>query len=169
MATAEEHLMEWLRTAHAVEEQAETMLTAQASRLEHYPQLKARIEQHIGETQRQAEMVRSCIERRGSSPSAIKDMGAKMMAMGQGIGGMFVADEVIKGSLASTAFEAMEAASYRIHIGAAEQVGDAETARICRQILQEEEAMEQWLKDNLESITQQFLRREETPGATAKR
>src|SRR3712207_6296304 len=134
MASAEEHLMEWLRTAHAVEEQAETMRTAQAKRLEHYPQLKARIEQHITETQRQAEMVRGCIERRGGSTSTLKDMGAKMMAMGQGIGGMFTADEVIKGSLASTAFEAMESAYYRILIAAAEQVGDTQTAQVCRQI-----------------------------------
>jgi ferritin-like metal-binding protein YciE len=169
MASAEEHLMEWLRTAHAVEEQAETMLTAQANRLENYPKLRARIEQHLKETQRQAELVRGCIERRGSSTSTLKDMGAKMLAMGQGLGGMFTTDEVIKGSLASTAFEAMEAASYRILIAAAEQVGDTQTAEVCRQILQEEEAMEQWLKDNLAEVTQTFLRLEETPGATARR
>ena len=169
MAHAEEHLMEWLRTAHAVEEQAETMLTGQLNRLEHYPKLRARIEQHLSETKRHAELVRGCIERRGSSTSTLKDMGAKMLAMGQAMSGFFVADEVIKGSLASTAFEAMEAASYRILIAAAEQVGDMQTAQVCRQILQEEEAMEQWLKDNIEEVTQTFLRRDETPGATAKR
>ena len=169
MANAEDRLMEWLRDAHAAEQQAETMLAAQAKRIEHYPELRARILQHLDETKRQAELVRSCIERRGGSTSTLKDAGAKMMAMGQGIGGMFVGDEVMKGSIASTAFEAMEAASYRILIATAEQVGDAETARICRGILQEEEAMETWLKEHLASVTQQYLRREETPGATAKR
>jgi ferritin-like metal-binding protein YciE len=47
--------MEWLRDAHAAEEQAETMLSGMARRIENYPELKARIEQHIGETQRQAD------------------------------------------------------------------------------------------------------------------
>ena len=44
MATAEERLMEWLRDAHAAEEQAETMLSGLAGRIENYPQLKARLE-----------------------------------------------------------------------------------------------------------------------------
>src|SRR3546814_6791992 len=46
MATAEEHLMDWLRDAHAMEEQAEKMLRATAGRLENYPDLKARLESH---------------------------------------------------------------------------------------------------------------------------
>lgn len=46
MATPEERLMQWLRDAHAAEEQAETMLTGMADRLENYPKLKARIKKH---------------------------------------------------------------------------------------------------------------------------
>ena len=69
MASAEERLMEWLRDAHAAEEQAETMLRGMAGRIENYPDLRARIEQHIGETQRQAKLVRGCIERRGGGTS----------------------------------------------------------------------------------------------------
>jgi ferritin-like metal-binding protein YciE len=168
MATAEERLMEWLRDAHAAEEQAETMLTGMANRIENYPELKARIEQHIQETKRQAELIRGCIERRGGSTSTIKDAGAKLLAMGQAMSGMFVGDEVMKGSIASTAFEAMEVASYKILIATAEQVGDMETKRVCEQILREEEAMEDWLKQNLPMLTQRYLRREETPGVTAK-
>ena len=168
MASAEERLMEWLRDAHAAEEQAETMLTGTASRLQNYPQLRARIEQHIQETKRQSELIRGCIERRGGSTSTIKDAGGKLLAMGQAMSGMFVGDEVMKGSIASYAFEAMEIASYRILIATAEQVGDQETKRVCEQILREEEAMAEWLEQNLPSLTQQYLRREETPGATAK-
>ena len=47
MATPQENLLDWLRDAHAMEQQAEQMLKAQSKRLEHYPQLKARIDQHI--------------------------------------------------------------------------------------------------------------------------
>lgn len=168
MATAEDRLMEWLRDAHAAEEQAKTMLSGMASRIQNYPELKARIQQHERETERQAELVRGCIERRGGSTSTIKDTSAKLVALGQAMSGMFVGDEVIKGSIASYAFEAMEISSYTILIATAEQVGDAETARICQQILREEEAMAEWLKQNLPTLTQQYLRREETPGVTAK-
>ena len=168
MASAEERLMEWLRDAHAAEEQSKTMLSGTASRLQNYPELKARIEQHERESERQAELVRSCIERRGGSTSTIKDASAKMVALGQAMSGMFVGDEVMKASIASYAFEAMEISSYRILIATAEHVGDMETARICQQILREEEAMAEWLEQNLPSLTQQYLRREEMPGVTAK-
>jgi len=168
MATAEERLMEWLRDAHAAEEQADTMLSGMARRIENYPELKARIEQHLEETKRQAELVRGCIERRGGGTSTVKDAGGKLIAIGQALSGMFVGDEVMKGAIASTAFEAMEAESYRILINTAELVGDPETKRVCEEILREEEAMEQWLKDNTPFLTQKYLRREEAPGVTAK-
>ena len=168
MATAEERLMEWLRDAHAAEEQALTMMTGVVSRLENYPQLKARLQQHVQETQRQAELVRGCIERRGGSTSMIKDAGAKMIAMGQAMSGLFVGDEVMKGTIANAAFEAMEISSYRILIATADHVGDQETKRVCEQILREEEAMLEWLNQNAPTLTHQYLQREETPGATAK-
>lgn len=44
------HLVDWLRDAHAMEKQAEKMLKSQAQRLEHYPLLQKRIEEHIDET-----------------------------------------------------------------------------------------------------------------------
>src|SRR3546814_5835427 len=69
MATAEEHLMDWLRDAHAMEEQAEKMLRATAGRLENYPDLKARLESHASETHRQAERLKGCLDRRGTSRS----------------------------------------------------------------------------------------------------
>src|SRR3546814_9126817 len=97
---AEENLMEWLRDAHAMDQQAEQMLTAQAKRIEHYGALKARIEQHIGETRRQAERIEACIKRRGGSTSTLKDLGGRAMALAQGMSGMFTSDEIVKGSMA---------------------------------------------------------------------
>lgn len=168
MASAEERLVEWLRDAHAAEQQAETMLSGVARRLEHYPELRARIEKHVKETQRHAELVRGCLERRGESTSTIKDTGAKVLAMGQAMSGLFVGDEVMKGTIASYAFEAMEIASYRILIATARDVGDQETARVCEEILHEEEAMSEWLEQNIPALTRHYLAREQAPGETAK-
>jgi ferritin-like metal-binding protein YciE len=168
MATADERLDQWLRDAHAMEEQAEQMLSATSSRLEHYPQLKARLDQHLAETRNQAAMLSRCIERRGTSTSTLKDLAGKVTAMAQGLSGLFVGDEVVKGSMASYTFEHMEIASYKVLIATAEEAGDTETASVCRTILREEEAMATWLADNLDPITRQYIAREETPGLTAK-
>jgi ferritin-like metal-binding protein YciE len=43
----QEHLLAWLRDAHAMEKQAEQMLSKQISRLEHYPDLRRKLEEHL--------------------------------------------------------------------------------------------------------------------------
>lgn len=169
MATTEERLMEWLRDAHAMEQQAEQMLSSLAGRIENYPELKHKVEQHLAETRVQAKAIKGCIERRGGSTSALKDVTGKVIAMAQGISGLFVGDEIVKGVLASYTFEHMEIASYKILIAAAEAVGDHETERVCENILAEEEAMAAWLQKNLHHLTYRYLGREEIPELEAKR
>ena len=151
-----------------MEEQAETMLSSQAKRIKNYPELKAQIERHLEETKRQGQLVRGCIERLGGGTSTVKDTAAKMMAFGQGLSGLFVGDEVVKGSLASYTFEHMEIASYKILIAAADEAGDQQTKRVCEEILQQEQAMAAWLESHLADTTRKYLAREETPGVTAK-
>jgi ferritin-like metal-binding protein YciE len=170
MATeSNEHLNDWLRDAHAMEQQAEQMLNAQAERLEHYPVLRARIVQHIEETQWQQSMLDKCLARRGTSSSTIKDLGGKLMAFGQAMGGMFASDEVVKGAMAGYVFENLEIASYTALIAAAREAGDTETESACEQILLQEKAMAAWLLEHLPETTQAFLVRSATPGLTAKR
>jgi ferritin-like metal-binding protein YciE len=168
MADKSERLTQWLRDAHAMEEQAETMLSAQASRLENYPELRQRIEQHISETQNQARRLEECMNRLGSDTSSMKDAAGKMTAMMQGMGGMFAGDEVVKGAMAGYTFEHLEISAYKALIAAAEAVGDQQTAAACRENLREEEAMADWLSQHLPGVTQQFLMREEA-GEPAKR
>ncbi|GGB02520.1 YciE/YciF family protein [Brucella endophytica] len=169
MSNMDEWVNQWLRDAHAMEEQAEQMLSAQASRLENYPQLRARIEQHLAETKSQRERIARCIEQRGGSTSTIKDAAGKLTAMMQGLGGVMAGDEVVKGTLASYTFEHMEIASYRILVAAAKAAGDMTTARVCEEICREEEAMAEWLADHANGITQEYLRRDSAELETAKR
>jgi len=152
-----------------MEQQAETMLTSQIARLKHYPDLRRKMEEHLEETRRQASLVDDCIRRLGGDSSAIKDTMGKMVAFGQGLSGLFVDDEVIKGSLASYTFEHMEIASYNILVAAAEACGDTTTAAICSRILKEEQAMAQWLADHTPELVRAFLQLDETPGIAAKR
>lgn len=163
-----EHLLDWLRNAHAMEQQAEHMLRAQLTRIEHYPPLKARIQQHIEETVGQRLLIEGCLKQHDASPSSTKDFFAKVMATGQAIGGMANADEVIKGAIASYAFENVEIATYTTLAAAAELAGDSVTLDACQQILPQERAMAEWLLENLPLLTEAYLLRD-AAGETAKR
>lgn len=167
-STADEHLNDWLRDAHAMEQQSEKTLQGQAERLEHYPELRARIEQHIEETRGQQRMIDECLSRRGVSNSVIKDIGGKLTAFGQAMTGAAASDEVVKGAMAGYVLENVEIASYTSLIAAAEAVGDTATRAVCEQILEQEKAMAVWMLHHLPGITQAFLARAETPGAEAK-
>jgi ferritin-like metal-binding protein YciE len=169
MATHEENLLDWLRDAHAMEQQAEKMLSAQSERLEHYPELKARIDQHLQETLGQKEALERRIKELGSSPSMLKDLGGKLMAFGQAVGGMTMSDEVVKGAMSGYVFENIEIATYTVIIAAAKAAGDLETARVAEQILPQEQAMASWLLERLPDITTAFLARSEAPDTEAKR
>ena len=158
---AREMWMSWLRDAHAMEAQAETMLNAQAGRLENYPALRMRIEQHLRETTAQREQLEGLFERLGEDVSAVKAGMGKLMALGQGMAGVFAADEVMKGSLASYTFEHMEIASYTSLIAGAEELGLTEAVAVLEPILEQERAMAAWLAENMGPLTRSFLARAE--------
>jgi len=166
---AEKHYMDWLRDAHAMEEQAESMLESMASRLQNYPALKQRIEQHIVETREQARLVKQCIENRGGDTSALKVAAGKTVAAAQAFSGMLAADEVVKGGMFSYAFEHMEIAAYRNLIEAAKILGDTQAQQACERILQEELAMAAWLEQNMADLTRQYLLRSDYAEDQAKR
>ena len=66
-------------------------------------------------------------------------------------------DEVIKNTLEDYATEHFEIASYTSLIATAQVVGDMETVRICQEILRDEESMQNWLLQQIPTVTQQFL------------
>ena len=162
MTEARENFVNWLRDAHAMEAQAETMLTSQINRLDSYPALKMRMEQHLRETEAQRESLGNLIETKGEGAAFVKDAMGKVMAAGQGLSGVFAADEVMKGSLASYTFEHMEIASYTMLIAAAEELGEMQAISVLTPILEEERAMAAWLGENLGPLTRSFLARAES-------
>ncbi|AIX49242.1 MULTISPECIES: ferritin-like domain-containing protein [Pantoea] len=167
--TYEEHFIDWVRDAHAMEKQAESMLEKMAARLEHYPDLKARIEQHIDETREQQQLVQSVIDRYDTSRSVIKDAAGKLSAFGQAVGGMMTEDEVVKGAISGNVFENFEIANYTALIAAAEQLNDSESVSIFTRIREQEQAMADWTANHLGDVTKQFLIRSSTPGVEAKK
>lgn len=152
-----ERLNQWLRDAHAMETQAEQLLDGQARRSERFPHLSIRLREHLTTTRLQRTRLEGCISRRQTTPSAIKDMAAKVTATMQNLSGIFVEDEIVKGVLAVYTFEQMSVASYEILEAAAIADGDQETAIQCALSRAEDEALCTWLRENLREVTIGYL------------
>lgn len=60
-------------------------------------------------------------------------------------------------------------AAYTVLIAAAKEAGDAQTQTACEQILKQEVAMADWLREHLPQITTAFLQRSASPDLDAKR
>ncbi|KQU72426.1 hypothetical protein ASC75_23875 [Aminobacter sp. DSM 101952] len=169
MNTSREWLIQWLRDVHAMEEQAETMLSGLHDRIENYPELRNRIRTHLDETRVQAERIRTCLASLGAGSSSLKDAAAKILAAAQSVSGAFGDDEVLKGCLASYSFEHVEIASYTMLSAAAETCGEMGVVQVCQQNLREEVAMAEWMHNHLGSITKEFLTRADAKLKDAKR
>src|SRR3712207_4481648 len=66
-----------LVNAHALEEQAISLLSRQAERLETYPEMLQQIQLHIEESRRQASRLEEILQNLGTSHSSLKDMATK--------------------------------------------------------------------------------------------
>lgn len=164
-----EHYHDWLRDAHAMEKQAESMLESMAGRIDNYPDLRSRIEQHISETKHQITILEEILDRNNISRSVIKDSMSKMAALGQSIGGIFPSDEIVKGSISGYVFEQFEIACYTSLLAAVQKAGDTASIPAIESILNEEKQMADWLIKHIPQTTEQFLLRSETDGVEAKK
>lgn len=155
-----------LQNAHAMERQSQQLLERQCERLTGYPQICARIGQHLEETGRQLRRLEQCLTALNQDRSRLKDAG--MALIGNLLAGShaLAGDEIIKSGFADYAFEHYEIAAYKSLLVLAEQLGLAEAQHSLRQSLDEEEKMAAWLLDHLQDLTLEFLRREEM--ATAR-
>lgn len=166
--TVHDFLIAGLRDAHAMESQAVSFTKLQVDRLEHYPQLKQRIAQHLRETEAQRDRLAECLESLGSGPTAWKDVPMKLGINIQAMIHSMANDEVVKNSLVSYAFENFEASAYIALIETARLAGDAKVETVCRQNLEEEEKMAAWLKESLPTLINKYLARS-SAGVQAKR
>jgi len=153
----QETVIAWLNDAHALELNLTQVLEHRVEDTKDHPQMQARIQQHLEQTRRHAELVKGCIERLGGSTSAIKSGMGKIGGFFQGVSTGMAKDEIVKNALADYASEQFEIASYTSLIAAAQALGDREMAAICQQILRDEEEMAGWLQQQIPTITQEFL------------
>ncbi|WP_117191959.1 ferritin-like domain-containing protein [Rhizobium terrae] len=156
-----------LKNAHAMENQALSIMKPQVSRIENYPEVAARLEQHIRETEGQIKRLEDVLESLSENHSALKDMALSFTGGMAAMGHTAAGDEIIKNSLANFAFENYEIAAYKALITIAEHGGFPGPAPALKTNLDEEIAMAKWLDDNLKSVTMKFASLKEA-GESAK-
>lgn len=149
MTTKQERLVQWLNDAYGMEKALEEVLERHADQAESNPPIRARIQQHLAETQQQAATVQDCIESLGGSVSGTKEFFSKIAGAFQGMANRPADDTLVKNGLADYAAEHFEIASYRALITAAEELGEHQIVSKLRQILAQEEAMADFLANEL--------------------
>jgi ferritin-like metal-binding protein YciE len=160
MSRPSEHLMHWLRDAHAMEKQAIESVENQVDRLKNYPELRNWAKEHVQTAQQHRELIRQCIERRGGSTSTIKDVAMTVLGRIQELTGTLMADEVLKNVIGDYAFKHYQIACYKSLIAAAEEASDPETKRVCEGILSTDQQMADRLLPYIPQVTREYMRRE---------
>lgn len=146
-----------LKNAHALEQQALSLMDRQIEHLASYADVEQQLKMHRGETERQIERLETILGDLGESPSVLKDLGMTMSGNLAALGHMFAPDEILKNSFANYAFESFEVASYSALIVMAEEGGYDEALPLLRQTLGEEQAMQQWIAKTLPVVVRKYL------------
>lgn len=160
MPSHQDILIDYLRDAYAMEQQALSVIDRQLDRLKSYPELSARLDQHRRETESQAERLEACLHRLGTDTSSLKTGMAKLSTNLQAMMNTFAGDEVVKDMISNYTFEHYEVVNYKILATTADAAGQPEVARVAREILAEEEQMIRWLDQNLDPIIRQYIARD---------
>jgi ferritin-like metal-binding protein YciE len=159
--------IEGLRNAHAMENQALSIMRPQLSRIENYPEVARKLEQHIAETEGQISRLEQILDGLGENKSTLKDIALSFTGTMASLGHTVAPDEIIKNSFANFAFENFEIASYKSLIALAGRNGNSSAQALLQQNLDEELAMADWLDQNIEAVTLKYAGLREA-GETAK-
>ena len=146
-----------LQNAHAVEQQALTMIDRQLDRIVNYPEIAGRLRSHRIETEQQMARLDEILRSLNSSNSAIKDMALNFMGNMAAHGNVMAADEILKDQMINYAFENFEVASYRSLIAMAEAGDFTDAAALLRETLSEEESMAAWVLETLPELTLKYV------------
>jgi ferritin-like metal-binding protein YciE len=161
MTHSADHFLAWLRDAHAMEVQAIALLRTQIGRIENYPELRAGLEDHLVQTEAQAQALQQLLDRQPGGGSMLKNVAGRLSATAQGVTSLLSGDEVVKAAMAAYTFEHSEIATYRVLIAAADELADTEALAVFEKNLAEEVAMATWLEGHLDVVTRLYLMRDE--------
>jgi ferritin-like metal-binding protein YciE len=157
MADLHEQLTKYLTDAYSIEQQALAQMRT-APDLAGDPELERIFAEHLTETEQQERTVGELLEKRGASPSRIKDA---VMALGGKAFILFARsqpDTTGKLVFHAHSYEALEEASYELLTGVAERAGEHEVAEAARLIHDQEAAMRQRIAERFDEAVDVALR-----------
>lgn len=146
-----------LRNAHAMENQALSIIKPQIQRIENYPEVRERLEMHRHETERQISRLDEVLATLSENASTLKDTAMSFTGAMASLGHAVAGDEIVKNSLANFAFEHYEIAAYKSLLAIADHGGFTAARSLLDDNLEEEVQMAGWLESNLQKITLEFV------------
>lgn len=146
-----------LQNAHAVEQQALSLIDRQLDRLVRYPEIADRLRAHRIETEGQMRRLEEILSSLNESHSSWRDAAMSLMGNIAALSNSMAGDEVLKNHIVNHAFENFEIATYTSLIAIAEAGEFATAAPLLRASLREEEEMAQWVRDSLADLTLKYL------------
>lgn len=146
-----------LQNAHAVEQQALSLIDRQLDRLTRYPEIAERLRSHRLETEDQIRRLEDILGSLGERPSSLKDMALSFMGNLAAMGNVMASDEVLKNQFVNAAFENFEIASYTSLIAMGEAGSFPTAAELLRETLREEVAMATWVQESLPDLTRKYI------------
>ena len=159
MTTAREHFIGWLRDAHGMERQAESLFDSEMEPLATFAAATPLLAQGRVRAEAHRERLEKLLEQYGSSRSAVKEAVGKVVSFAQSLSGLFVNDEPVKAALALSTFAQMKVASYSILAAAAQALGERDAESVLRSFADEESDFANDLASQLGPVTQGFLQR----------
>jgi ferritin-like metal-binding protein YciE len=162
VADIQTQLVNHIDEAHALEQTVLRMLDGLIQSADD-PAIVDRLEHHKLETQQHESLMRGRLEAHGATPSMVRQAAGMLEAV------MKMPLDLVRGERSGRAArdayttEHLEIASYELLRRVAERAGDEETARACRDILEQERAMAQFLEENWDRFAEQSLREDGVP------
>lgn len=161
-----DQLTRWVEDAYGMESLLIDALTEQLPRLSGHPEMEAKVLEHLERTHGHLNMLDECITRLGGEASSLRKGG--LFTFLHGMMSRWITGPqgtLVKLCIGDFAAEHYEIATYTMLITAAQLCRDEETARVCQQILPDEEEMARWLEEHLVTFSRQVAHAQEMPEA----
>ena len=152
-------LMKHLDEAHAMEQNVLRMLDGMISTTDD-PEILDQLEHHKMETQRHADRMKSRLEAHGGEISTVRQATGILGALAKMPLDMVRREQAGRNARDAYATEHMEIASYELLTRIAQRAGDEETASAAREIIGDEEAMAEKIRQNWDKFTELSLKEE---------
>jgi ferritin-like metal-binding protein YciE len=153
----DEQIVKYLTDAHSIEVQALEQMRF-APRIAGDPELARIFEEHFTETEEHERLVREELERRGASPSTLKDVAGRVGGWGMVLFAQVNPDTPGKLAMHAFSYEHMELAAYELLRRVAERAGDEPARALAERIGAQERAMADRIGERFDLAVEASLR-----------